>query len=453
MNNRRLNAIAALLLFAASIVALVVTASRAFPRGLLMAVLIALAFGIAWEALRRPGRIRMTLVVLCAVMLLGAFAMLVTGRVLAEAIISVALFWLSTYAARRAFRIRGALPPAPPPTRAVMFWNARSGGGKAAAAHLDDEARKRGIEPIELFAGDDWEQVVRDAVTGGADGLAAAGGDGTQALVATIAAEFDLPFACIPAGTRNHFALDLGVDRDDVVGALDAFVGGGERRVDLAEINGRVFVNNVSLGLYAQAVQSAGYRDAKLRTVLAAVPEFIGSVPTSDDDLRYTGPSDITGRKAIIVMVSNNSYRLGNLIGAGTRPRYRRWSARRRRACCPGGRRPPSRLAPVDRRNLRCRVREPGTSWGGWRGADVRPAAAVQDPEGRGASAHRPAASRCVAVGCPTQRSRRRDQAVAANRPYRLIRSRPRPSARRQTSVSASASPESIASKASSIEL
>ena len=72
-------------------------------------------------------------------------------------------------------------------------------------------------------------------------------------LVATIAAELDLPFACIPAGTRNHFALDLGVDRDDVVGALDAFVNGGERRVDLAEVNGRVFVNNVSLGLYAEA--------------------------------------------------------------------------------------------------------------------------------------------------------------------------------------------------------
>ena len=82
-----------------------------------------------------------------------------------------------------------------------------------------------------------------------------AGGDGSQAVVAAIAAELDLPYACVPAGTRNHFALDLGVDRDDVVGALDAFVDGGERVVDLAEVNGRVFVNNVSLGLYAEAVQ------------------------------------------------------------------------------------------------------------------------------------------------------------------------------------------------------
>ena len=75
-----------------------------------------------------------------------------------------------------------------------------------------------------------------------------AGGDGSQAIVATIASELDLPYACIPSGTRDHFALDLGVDRDDVVGALDAFVDGGERRVDLGVVNGRVFVNNVSLG-------------------------------------------------------------------------------------------------------------------------------------------------------------------------------------------------------------
>lgn len=139
--------------------------------------------------------------------------------------------------------------------------------------------------------------------------------------MATIAAEHDLPFACIPAGTRNHFALDLGVDREDVVGALDAFVNGGERRVDLAEINGRVFVNNVSLGLYAQAVQSAGYRDAKLQTMLDTMPEFIGSTPSGDSELQYAGPSDIAGRKAIVVMVSNNSYRLGKMIGSGTRPR------------------------------------------------------------------------------------------------------------------------------------
>ena len=138
----------------------------------------------------------------------------------------------------------------------MLFFNPQLGRRQGASASTWPTRRAaRGIEPIELRPGDDLEQLVRDAVADGADGLAMAGGDGSQAIVAAIAAEHDLPYACIPAGTRNHFALDLGVDRDDVVGALDAFVDGGERRVDLAEVNGRVFVNNVSLGLYAEAVQ------------------------------------------------------------------------------------------------------------------------------------------------------------------------------------------------------
>ena len=116
-----------------------------------------------------------------------------------------------------------------------------------------------------------------------------AGGDGSQAVVASVAAELGLPYACIPAGTRNHFALDLGVDRDDVVGALEAFVDGGERTVDLAEVNGRVFVNNVSLGLYAEAVQREGYRDAKLRTLLDTVPDALG--PDGKGlDMHWAGP-------------------------------------------------------------------------------------------------------------------------------------------------------------------
>ena len=161
---------------------------------------------------------------------------------------------------------------------------------------------------------------MRDAVAAGADGLAMAGGDGSQAVVASIAAELDLPYACIPAGTRNHFALDLGVDRDDVVGALDAFVDGGERRVDLAEVNGRVFVNNVSLGLYADAVQRDGYRDAKLRTILDTVPEVLGPEGTGLD-LRWAGPGGHKHGSGAAILVSNNRYRLGRAVGSGTRPR------------------------------------------------------------------------------------------------------------------------------------
>ena len=162
--------------------------------------------------------------------------------------------------------------PRPRATRSCSSIPA-SGGGKAERFKLADEARARGIEPIELGPPWDLEALVRGALDRGADALAMAGGDGSQAIVAAIAAETGLPYACIPAGTRNHFALDLGVDRDDVVGALEAFVDGGERVVDLAEVNGRVFVNNVSLGLYAEAVQREDYRDAKIRTLLDTVPD------------------------------------------------------------------------------------------------------------------------------------------------------------------------------------
>ena len=163
---------------------------------------------------------------------------------------------------------------------------------------------------------------MRAAVARGADGLAMAGGDGSQAVVASVAAELGLPYACIPAGTRNHFALDLGVDREDVVGALDAFVNGGERRVDLGDVNGRVFVNNVSLGLYAEAVQHQGYRDAKVRTLLDTVPDVPG--PTGETlDLRWRGPGGHEHRGGAAVLVSNNAYRLGRPLGSA---RARSWT-------------------------------------------------------------------------------------------------------------------------------
>ena len=173
---------------------------------------------------------------------------------------------------------------------------------------------------MELHKGDDLRQLVHDAVSAGADGVAAAGGDGTQAIVATAAAEHGLPFACIPAGTRNHFALDLGVDRDDVVGALDAFVDGGEHLVDLGEVNGRVFVNNVSMGLYAEAVQSKGYRNAKIRTLLDTVPAVFGP-SGSELDLQWVSPDGAVHPSAATILVSNNPYRLGHAVGSGTRPR------------------------------------------------------------------------------------------------------------------------------------
>lgn len=293
-----------------------------FPNGLTVLACGLAAVAAAWYGLRRRGAAR-TLGAGAAVLLICAAIVLVVaeGRLVADLLVLAAIAG-GLFAARQAFQVHADLPSAPRPRHPVLFYNPLSGGGKAQRFRLAEEARRRGIEPVELRPHrDDLETLVRDAVARGADALAMAGGDGSQAVVAKIAAELDLPYACIPSGTRNHFALDLGVDRNDVVGALDAFVNGGERRVDLAEVNGRVFVNNVSLGLYADAVQRPGYREAKLHTLLDTVPDVLG--PDAEvPNLHWRGTDG--EQSAVAILVSNNSYRLGRALGSGTRPRLDR---------------------------------------------------------------------------------------------------------------------------------
>ncbi|HEY2650767.1 MAG TPA: diacylglycerol kinase family protein [Solirubrobacteraceae bacterium] len=318
MTSRRLWSAAALLLTLAAVVLAVVTAVTSFPDGLSVLACLVLGLGAAWYGLQRREAARVAGITIALLFLAGAIALVILrNRVLENALVIVAVA-AALIAARKAFEVHVDLPRKQRPQRPVLFYNPRSGGGKSQRFHLAREARRRGIEPIELRPGDDLERLVRDAVFDGADALAMAGGDGSQAIVAMVAAEAGLPYACIPAGTRNHFALDLGVDRDDVVGALDAFVDGGEREVDLAEVNDRVFVNNVSLGLYADAVQRPGYREAKLHTLLDTVPDVLG--PDSKPPA-LSWDSAGPGESAVAILVSNNPYRLGHALGSGTRPR------------------------------------------------------------------------------------------------------------------------------------
>jgi diacylglycerol kinase family enzyme len=209
--------------------------------------------------------------------------------------------------------------PADPPRRPVLFINPRSGDGKAARARLAERARDAGIEAVILDPGQDLAALAGDAVAAGADVLGMAGGDGSLAVVAAVAAAHGIPFVCVPAGTRNHFALDVGVDRRDVASALDAFTHGVERRIDAAEVNGRMFLNNVSLGIYGDAVRSPAYRDAKARTLLETAAEVMG--PGAGklaldlvDDLGHEH-----GQPAV-VLVSNNPYALDRPLARGTRP-------------------------------------------------------------------------------------------------------------------------------------
>ncbi len=319
---QRLAAVVALVVLVAVLVVAIGIAFSQFPRGLVVMAFIVIALAAAWFGLLRTGILRILGAGVAVVAIAAAVILLfVKGEHLVEGAIVLVGLAITTVAVRVAFRTRVRLPKASPPKHAVLFYNPKSGGGKAEKFHLADEARVRGIKPIELTFEVDLEVMVRNAVDAGADALAMAGGDGSQAVVAKVAAELDLPYACIPAGTRNHFALDLGVDREDVVGALDAFVAGaGERRVDLAEVNGQVFVNNVSLGLYAEAVQREGYREAKMRTILATVPDLLG--PDGEGlDLRWTGPGGHRHSSGAAILVSNNRYRLGRAVGSGTRPR------------------------------------------------------------------------------------------------------------------------------------
>jgi diacylglycerol kinase family enzyme len=178
-----------------------------------------------------------------------------------------------------------------------LLVNPRAGDDRPSADELVEAARARGVETHVLTEGEDPHELARRA---DADALGVAGGDGSLAPVATAALERDLPFVCIPFGTFNHFALDAGIDRDDPLGALDAF-GGRERRVDVGRLgDDGVFLNTVSFGLYAALVAEEDRARTRLGAALRLV--FRGGHVR----LRIDGkPVD-----ARIVVVGNNVYRL-----------------------------------------------------------------------------------------------------------------------------------------------
>ncbi len=294
------------------------------------AAALVVAGGCAWIALTRSGVARM-LGVAAAVLAIAASATALylggAGLGVAAFLAAIALFTVAARSARRRSvrsrrpAARGTSAPARDAgrsTRAVLLMNPRSGGGKVERFHLAQEAKRRGIETIELGPGDDLRRLAVDAVAS-ADAIGMAGGDGSQALVADVAMRHNVPYVCVPAGTRNHLALDLGLDRDDVVGALDGFVDGVAHRIDVGLVNGRLFVNNVSLGVYAEAVRSDAYRDAKLATLERTLPELLGP-GTTPMDLRFTDGEGKQHETAQLLMVSNNPYRLDDLTGGSSRP-------------------------------------------------------------------------------------------------------------------------------------
>ncbi len=327
---RRLAAIAALLIILAVVVGTLVRLVDDPLRVIAELFLLTVTVGAGWIALTRAGTRRVIATVVAGVAVVALIVSLVNAegslgisiavRIAAlVAAVALAKYALgNTLAALKQSETPGT--PVPAAERGVLFMNLKSGGGKAERFHLVEECERRGIEPIVLGPGMDWLQVVRDkAATGEVDVLGMAGGDGSQAMVGTVAAEFGLPMVVVPAGTRNHLALDLGLDREDVVGALDAYGEAVERTMDLADVNGSVFVNNVSLGLYAAIVRSPEYRDAKVDTTLATLPQVLGP-QTEPFDLRFEGADGREQRGAHLIQISNNPYGV-TARGMGSRPR------------------------------------------------------------------------------------------------------------------------------------
>ena len=314
--------------FAAIVAAVVVLVASEGPIGLTLLVVgllaaVAVLVGGFWF-LAKHGVLRwvgLALAVLAVVLMTVIFF---RAGVVVVALVSLLLLLLGGTAARHALRHTPEpwMPTsAPVPvTHPFIVMNPRSGGGKVVRFDLAAKARALGAE-VAVLEGPGYVDVaalVRDAVDRGADLLGVAGGDGTQALVAGIAADHDIPLLVISAGTRNHFALDLGLDRDDPSTCLQALTDGEEVRVDLGSIGDRPFVNNASFGAYAEIVQSPEYRDNKNHTMLDMLPDLLSGQQGTDLTVR-TGGNTLDQLQA--VLVSNNPYGSGRMRDMARRSR------------------------------------------------------------------------------------------------------------------------------------
>jgi diacylglycerol kinase family enzyme len=320
---RRAAAAIALVALVAALLYLAASAVSHWFVLLVSVVSLGVAVMAAWYILTRRGLARAVAAGIAVLALLVFAVVVIANEGLIVLAVGLGLAAVSIGAASYALNpatAATAIERAPRARHPVLLMNPKSGGGKAERFKLDDLCRERGIEPVVMHPGDNLRQLAEDAVARGADLLGMAGGDGSQAVAASVASRHGIPFVVVPAGTRNHFALDLGLDRADVPGALDAYEDGVDTKVDLAEVNGRVFVNNASMGVYAKIVQSTDYRDAKMQTTAAMLPDLLGpqAVPL---DLRFTLPSGQEAAAAQLLLVSNNPYQLAQLRGGGTRER------------------------------------------------------------------------------------------------------------------------------------
>jgi diacylglycerol kinase family enzyme len=310
---------------AAAVCVVVAAGTRGIAVLLVGVIAVCAVLAGGWWFIAHRGLVRLLGAALVVAVPVAAIALYLSKHLFWAAIALAVLVIIAAIAARAASRLMQAdvAPSATavqPPRHAVLIMNPRSGGGKVARFALDTRARELGADVV-LLDGDhqvDVAALARTAVAEHADLLGVAGGDGTQALVAGIAAANDIAFTVISAGTRNHFAMDLGLDRDHAEQGLRALSDGAELRVDLGDINGRAFVNNASFGAYAAIVQSPAYRNDKRGTTLKMLPDLLSGHAGPSLTVRVDGLV-IEGLQALLV--SNNPYELSDLAGLGRRAR------------------------------------------------------------------------------------------------------------------------------------
>ena len=214
--------------------------------------------------------------------------------------------------------------PAAPARHPFLIMNPRSGGGKVAKFDLPRKgggARRRGVPDERSRSRSTWPRWRGRRSRRAADLLGVAGGDGTQALVAGVAAEHGIPFVVITAGTRNHFALDLGLDRDGPGGLPRRAV----RRCRSASRPGHDRRSDVCQQRVVRRLRRGGadpaYRDDKLGTTLDTLPDLLDG----QRGARLSAVADsVTIDAPQALLVANNPYGTGDIAGLGRRARLDR---------------------------------------------------------------------------------------------------------------------------------
>lgn len=195
------------------------------------------------------------------------------------------------------------------------------GAGDETAARIAELFGAQGRRATVVPAGEGTSpaDAARRALQAGCRVIVAAGGDGTVSAAAGAAAGGQVPLGVLPLGTLNHFAKDLGLPLrlEDAVAVV---IGGATRLVDVGEVNGRVFINNSSLGAYPNIVElRRRHQDSGLGKWIAALWATLAVLRRRPFlAVRIRMPEEVLLRLTPFVFVGNNEYRMAGLR-AGSR--------------------------------------------------------------------------------------------------------------------------------------